>query len=178
MFAHGLDPAGGPGLVFVTLPLAFAQMPFGTIAAVAFFLLLFVAALASAISMLEVVTALLMHWFGWRRTSASSLAALGCFVAGIATALSFNLWSDWHPLGHLEGFATATFFDLLDYLTSNILLPLSGFAIAIFAGWVLPGRLLVDELQLGPAGAKVVRIALRYIVPAGIAAATLAPIWI
>ena len=71
VFAYGLDPASGPGLVFVTLPLAFAQMPFGTLAAVAFFVLLFVAALASAISMLELVVALLMRRFGLRRAPAS-----------------------------------------------------------------------------------------------------------
>jgi NSS family neurotransmitter:Na+ symporter len=178
VFAHGLDPASGPGLVFVTLPLAFAQMPFGTIAATTFFVLLFVAALASAISMLEVVVALLMHRFGWRRIRASSLAAATCFVAGIATVLSFNLWSDWHPLGSLDGFAEATIFDLLDHLTSNILLPIGGFAIAVFAGWAVPERLLVEELRLTRRGAVALRLALRYVAPMGIAAATLAPVLI
>ena len=176
VFAHGLDPASGPGLVFVTLPLAFAQMPFGTIAAMAFFVLLFVAALASAISMLEVVVALLMHRFGWGRIFASALAAATCFLAGIATVLSFNLWSDWHPLGGLDGFAQATVFDLLDHLTSNILLPIGGLAIAVFAGWAVPERLLVEELRLTPRGAVALRVALRYVAPVGIAAATLAPL--
>ena len=71
VFAYGLDPASGPGLVFITLPLAFAQMPFGTLAAFGFFVLLFVAALASAISMLELVVALLMRRFGLRRVPAT-----------------------------------------------------------------------------------------------------------
>jgi len=97
VFAHGLDPASGPGLVFVTLPLAFAQMRLGAIAAVAFFVLLFVAALASAISMLEIVVATLMRRFGLRRVAATAIAAGTCFVAGIATVLSFNFWADWHP---------------------------------------------------------------------------------
>ncbi len=175
VFAHGLDPASGPGLVFVTLPLAFAQMPFGTIAATAFFILLFVAALASAISMLEVVVALLMRRFGWGRTFSSTLAAATCFLAGIATVLSFNLWSGWHPLRVLDGFAQATVFDLLDHLTSNILLPIGGFAIAVFAGWAVSERLLVEELRLTPRGAVALRVALRYVAPVGIAAATLAP---
>ncbi len=74
VFAHGLDPAAGPGLVFVTLPLAFADMPFGAVAALAFFLLMFVAALASAISMLELPVALLLRRRGWSRPR-SSLAA-------------------------------------------------------------------------------------------------------
>jgi NSS family neurotransmitter:Na+ symporter len=176
VFAHGLDPASGPGLVFVTLPLAFAQMPFGTIAATTFFVLLFVAALASAISMLEIVVALLMNRFGWSRLSSSALAATTCFLAGIATVLSFNLWSDWHPLRGLEGFAQATIFDLLDHLTSNILLPVGGFAISVFAGWVAPERLLVEELRLTPRGALALRVVLRYVAPVGIAAATLAPV--
>jgi NSS family neurotransmitter:Na+ symporter len=176
VFAHGLDPASGPGLVFVTLPLAFAQMPFGTVAAVAFFMLLFVAALASAISMLEIAVALLTRHFGWRRASASALAAGTCYVAGIPTVLSFNLWADWHPLGGLARFEHATFFDLLDSVTSELLLPVGGFMLALFAGWAVPDRLLVEELRLTPAGTAALRFALRYVAPAGIALAALAPI--
>jgi NSS family neurotransmitter:Na+ symporter len=176
VFAHGLDPASGPGLVFVTLPLAFARMPFGTIAAIAFFVLLFVAALASAISMLELVVALSMRRFGWRRPVASTIAAAICFFAGIATVLSFNLWAGWHPLAGVSGLERATFFDLLDQLTSNLMLPIGGFAIALFAGWVVPHRMLVEELRLGPTGALALRAALRYIAPSGIALAALS--WI
>src|SRR5262249_54802459 len=98
VFAHGLDPASGPGLVFVTLPLAFAQMPLGVFAATAFFVLLFVAALASAISMLELVVALVMRRFGWQRSRAGVLVAGTCFIAGIGTVLSFNVWAHWYPL--------------------------------------------------------------------------------
>jgi NSS family neurotransmitter:Na+ symporter len=175
VFAHGLDPAGGPGLVFVTLPLAFAQMPFGTLAAVAFFVLLFVAALASAISMLEIIVALLMRRFGWRRAAASAAAAAVCYVAGIATVLSFNRWAGWHPLGAFRGFARATFFDLLDYLTSDLLLPAGGLMLALYAGWALPERLLVEELRMSQRGVRVLRFALRYAAPACIAVVTLAP---
>jgi NSS family neurotransmitter:Na+ symporter len=170
VFAYGLDPASGPGLVFITLPLAFAQMPFGTLAAFGFFVLLFVAALASAISMLELVVALLMSRVGLRRGPATAIAASTCFVVGIATVLSFNVWSDWHPFGAVVGFETATVFDLLDYLTSNILLPIGGLAIALFAGWAIPERMLVEELGLSPAGGHVLRSLLRYVAPAAIAA--------
>lgn len=176
VFAHGLDPASGPGLVFVTLPLAFAKMPFGTLAAVAFFVLLFVAALASAISLLELVVALLIRRMKWRRPAAAVIAASTCFVAGIATVLSFNVWAGWHPLAGLGLAPTATFFDLLDQLTSNLMLPLGGLAIAVFAGWAAPHRMLAEELRLGPAGASALRVALRYVAPAGIAAATLSAI--
>jgi NSS family neurotransmitter:Na+ symporter len=175
VFAHRLDPAGGPGLVFVTLPLAFAQMPLGTLAAVAFFLLLFVAALASAISLLEIVVATLVQRAGLRRTAATAVAAGTCFAAGIATVLSFNLWAGWHPLALLPGFERSTVFDLLDYLTSNVLLPLGGFAIALFAGWAAPAGLLVEELRLGPAMARALRVLLRFVAPVAIAATAVSP---
>jgi NSS family neurotransmitter:Na+ symporter len=173
VFAHGLDPASGPGLVFVTLPLAFAQMPFGTLAAAAFYALLFVAALASAISVLELVVALSMRRFGWRRPLASLIVAATCFVAGIATVLSFNLWADWYPLASLGVLETSTVYDLLDHLTSNFMLPIGGLALALFAGWAVPDRVLVEELRLRPAGARALRLTLRYVAPAGIAAAGL-----
>ena len=173
VFAHGLDPASGPGLVFVTLPLAFAQMPFGVAAAVAFYALLFVAALASAISLLEPLVALLVRT-GWRRPVASLVGAASCYLLGVATVLSFNLWAGWFPLGRFEVFATATVFDLVDQLTSNLLLPVGGLAIAVFAGWALPRRMLVEELRLGPRAAKAVMLTLRYIAPAGIVTASFA----
>lgn len=173
VFAHGLDPASGPGLVFVTLPLAFAQMPFGLWAAVAFYVLLFIAALASAISLLEPLVALLVRRRGWRRPRAALIGATVCFTLGLANVLSFSTWAGWHPLGFMASFADASVFDLLDHATSNVLLPVGGMAIALFAGRAVPPRLLVEELRLGPRGAMAMLVALRYVVPAGILAATL-----
>jgi NSS family neurotransmitter:Na+ symporter len=170
VFAYGLDPASGPGLVFVTLPLAFAQMPFGTIAALGFYVLLFVAALASAISMLELVVALLMGHFAFRRVPATAIASVACFLTGVATVLSFNVWANWHPLEGLTRFERATVFDLLDYLTSNILLPSSGLAISLFAAWAIPDRMLVEELGLGPTAGRILKVILRYIAPVAIVA--------
>jgi NSS family neurotransmitter:Na+ symporter len=164
VFAHGLDPASGPGLVFVTLPIAFARMPLGALAALAFFLLLFVAALASAISMLELAVAPLTRRFGWSRVRASVLVGATCFVAGLATVLSFQV--SWRP----------TPFEALDFVTSNVLLPAGGFALAVFAGWVLPAELLAQELALGARAAGVLRALLRWITPALIAAVTLGPL--
>ncbi len=176
VFAYGLNPAGGPGLVFVTLPLAFAQMPFGAIAASGFFLLLFIAALASAISMLEIVVALLTTHFRWPRSLASLVTGLVCFVFGIGTILSFNRWAVWFPLDTVDRFATATVYDLLDYLTSNVLLPIGGLVLALFAGWALPTRMLEEELSLTTAWAALLRAVLRYIVPMVIGAIVLASI--
>jgi NSS family neurotransmitter:Na+ symporter len=174
VFAHGLDPAGGPGLVFVTLPLAFARMPFGWLAALAFYTLLFVAALASAISLLEPIVAFLVRRRGWRRSMAAFAGGSGCFVLGFATVLSFSEWSAWFPLGRIDPFAQATVFELLDQLTSNLLLPIGGLAIAVFAGWALPRRMLAAELRLDSRGAAALGVALRWIVPAGIAGMTIA----
>lgn len=172
VFAHGLDPAAGAGLVFVTLPLAFAGIPFGTLAAVAFFVLLFVAALGSAISMLEMAVAMLVRRFGWSRPAASAGAAAACFLLGLFSVLSFNHWSAWFPLRGLTPFAQATFFDLLDHLTSNLLLPLAGLALALFAGWALPAAVIGEELSLGLRALTLLRALLRYVAPLGITAAT------
>jgi len=177
VFAYGLDPASGPGLVFITLPLAFAQMPFGSRAAFGFYVLLFVAALASAISMLELVVALLMKRLALRRIFATAIASSACFLAGIATALSFNLLANWYPLGGLANFESATVFDLLDYLTSNILLPIGGMAIAVFAGWVIPERVLSEELRLSRAACRILRILLRYVVTTAIVVTTMSAVF-
>lgn len=174
VFAHGLDPASGPALVFVTLPLAFAQMPLGTFAAQAFYVLLFVAALASAISLLELVVAWLVRSAGWSRERSAILAAAACFVTGLATVLSFNAWSDWHPLAGVAGFERATFFDLLDWVTSNLMLPAGGLGLALFAGWAAAPDLMARTLGLGPRGGRAMRFVLRWVAPLGIAAATLA----
>lgn len=173
VFAEGLDPASGPGLMFVTLPLAFAKLPFGTLAAAGFFVLLVVAALASAISMLEMPVAFLVGR-GWPRRRAAFACGAGCWIAGLATVGSFNLWSTWYPLGAVPLFAHATVFDLVDYLTSNVMLPLGGLAIAVMSGWVLPQRLFAEEIGLSPCAARLLRAALRYAVPASIAILTVA----
>lgn len=176
VFAHGLDPASGAGLVFVTLPLAFARLPFGGLAAALFFVLLVFAALASAISMLELAAAMLTRRRGWSRPRAAWVPALGCFVAGLATVLSFNVLSGWHPLGFVPGLERATAFEVLDHLTSNVLLPLGGLGLALLAGRILPASLLVEELGLSRGRAARLRRLLAWVVPAGIAAAALAPL--
>jgi len=176
VFANHLDPSSGPGLLFVTLPLAFAAVPFGTIAAAVFFVLLLLAAIASAISMLEMPVALARRGFGWSRPKATLICACVCWIAGFASVLSFNVWATWFPLAIVPSLARATVFDLLDHLTSNVMLPIGGFALALFVGWALPGRFLIEELKLGRAGAAILRALLRYVAPAAIAIVSLAPL--
>jgi len=166
VFANGLDPASGPGLVFVTLPIAFARMPLGELAGAAFFVLLFVAALASAISMLELAVAYAARRFAWPRPRTAAVVAALCFAGGLATVLSFNRLAHWRP----------TPFDAIDHLTSNIMLPMGGLAIALFAGWVLPRAAMAEELSLGPRGAALLAVLLRWVTPSLIAATALAPL--
>ena len=175
VFAEKLNPASGPGLMFVTLPLAFAHLPFGTLAATAFFVLLAIAALASAISLLEMPVAFLQRCFAYSRRPATAISALSCGSLGLLSVLSFNLWAQWYPLASI-GFPRATVFDLLDQLTSNMLLPIGSFALALFGGWVISPALFATELELSPVGIAFVRTLLRYIVPLAIVAASFAAV--
>ncbi len=173
VFAENLDPSSGPGLVFITLPLAFSHMPFGMGASIAFFTLLLVAAIGSAISFLELATAPLQHALKCSRTTASIACGLVCWTLGIVTVLSFNVWAEWFPLSSIPGFARATWFDLIDHLTSNVLLPIGGFGIAVFVGWAVPSSMLASELRFGRTALRALYALLRYVVPIGIAAASI-----
>ncbi len=177
VFANGLDPASGPGLMFVSLPLALARMPFANIVGVAFFVLLFVAALSSAMAMLEGIVAVLVHRKSWSRQRATLISACACFITGILTVLSFNRWANWFPLESFPIFATTTMYGLVDYLTSNLLLPLGGLAVALFVGWATSAKLLQQELHSGKVGTQILRFLLRYIAPATIIFAACASIF-
>lgn len=149
VFAYGLDPNEGPGLVFVTLTTAFAQMPGGSIVGAAFFLMLLFAALTSSLSMLETMTARAVEIPGISRAKAAGLIGACTFCLGLITVLSFSTWEDVYPLGSFATFAGKTPFDLIDYLVSNVMLPLGGVLYALFAGWWLSREIQVNELGVG-----------------------------
>jgi NSS family neurotransmitter:Na+ symporter len=174
VFAENLDPSSGPGLVFITLPLAFSHMPLGTAASIGFFALLLVAAIGSAISFLELATAPLQHALKCSRATASIICGSTCWTLGIVTILSFNVWAEWFPLASVPGFARSTWFDLIDHLTSNVLLPIGGFGIAVFVGWAVPRSMIANELGLGGISLNALYVLLRYVVPIGIFTASLA----
>jgi len=178
VFANQLDPSSGPGLVFVTLPLAFSRMPFGLYAAIAFFVLLVVAALASAMSLLEMPVAFLHRRLAWHRSAATTACAVACWLIGLATVLSFNRWADWFPLSFLPGLTRATIFEIFDHLTSNLMLPIGGLALAIFGGWIVPAKFLADELTLGSRTTRLLRIVLRYAATPAILAVTVAALFL
>jgi NSS family neurotransmitter:Na+ symporter len=175
VFAHGLDPASGPGLMFVSMPLAFASMPGGALVAFLFYGLLVLSALGSAISLLELVVAWLAHATTLSRRVATALASGACAVLGIATVLSFNVWRGWHPLRFLGGFEQASVFELIDYATSNLMLPIGGILFAVFAGRIMSRDALGEELRLSGRMLAVLRLLLRYAVPLLIAIVLAAP---
>ncbi len=136
VFAHGLDPAGGPGLLFVTLPSAFGQMAGGAIVGAVFFLLLFFAAFTTGVGTLEPVVAWAEKKPGMTRLRATLLTGAATWVLGIAALLSFNVLSEFTPLSSVPGYAGKNIFDIMDFTIANILLPFNGLMIALFAGWV------------------------------------------
>lgn len=159
VFANGLDPASGPGLVFESLPLAFGQMPGGEIIAVAFFLLLTFAAWTSAISLLEPAVAWLMETHQLTRWQAALTMGLGIWLLGFSTVLSFG------PLADVR-FLDGSIFDNLAFLTNNVMLPLGGFSIIVFAGWVMARNSTADELDPKAGLAyRLWRLAARFVAP-------------
>jgi NSS family neurotransmitter:Na+ symporter len=169
VFANGLEPGSGPGLIFVTLPLAFGKMSGGVLFGAVFFVLLLVAAITSAISMLEPVVEWLEEHKGFSRARSALFGGLVIWFVGIGTVLSFNLWSDVHPLGFIAFFKDKTVFDLLDFLVSSLMMPLGSLAIALFAGWALGRQGLAEDIGLRGLPYRLFMVVLRYLTPAGIA---------
>ena len=161
VFANGLDPAAGPGLVFVTLPLAFGSISGGMILGVMFFALLIFAALTSSISLLEPVVELLEERTPMGRVAATVVAGLAVWALGIAALLSFNEWSGVLIFGQ-------NIFDLLDKLTSKFLLPLCGLGAIVFVAWRLDRDSVRKDLGLGATGFRVWNFVARYVAPVGV----------
>ncbi|MCP5324878.1 MAG: sodium-dependent transporter [Oceanospirillaceae bacterium] len=143
VFSNGLEPGAGPGLLFQTLPIAFGNMAAGSFFGVLFFVLVVFAALTSSISLAEPIVAWLVESKGWSRLRAGACVGLSAWLLGLGTVLSFNHWADYTLFGK-------TFFDCLDFLTTNIMLPLGGLLIAVFVAWVLSKQTVADELRMGP----------------------------
>lgn len=169
VFANGLEPGAGPGLIFQTLPLAFGQMPMGTLFGTLFFVLLIFAAWTSGISLLEPIVEWLEEQKGMNRTVSTVAAGVVCWALGIASILSLNLWADFAPLSFVPMLEGKTIFDLLDFFTANILLPLGGLMVAVFAGWVMSRQAMENELALSPAMFKLWFVTVRFITPIAVA---------
>ncbi len=165
VFAFGINPAEGPGLVYKTLPVVFQQMPGGSFFSFVFFCLLFVAALTSSISLLEVVVAYFVEELKMIRKNATIMAAALISIFGILCSLS---------LGSVNiEFMGLNFFSLLEFLSSNILLPLGGLLIALFVGWVLGKKRMLREIsndyQLKVPYISILMFLIKFLAPVAIA---------
>ncbi len=164
VFATSLEPAAGPGLVFQTLPIAFGNMPGGQLFGTLFFILLVFAAWTSAISLLEPVVAWLSESRGVNRVTATVWVGIITWLLGIVTVMSFSTWAfEFDFLGVKK---TSGIFDILDILTSSIMLPLGGILIAVFAGWKMSRASSQQELAIRvEIGYLVWRFLVRFVAP-------------
>ena len=162
MFTFGLQPEeGGPGLIFKILPIAFGQMAYGSVLAVIFFTLLMFAAWTSALSILEPMTAWLVEKTGKTRTHAAILSGSIAWLLGLGSLLSLNIWSEATLFG-------MTFFSFMEHLSVNIMLPVGGLLIAVFAGWYMSRSSSFAELRLNNKMYLAWKTGAMFIAPAGV----------
>ena len=154
-FSVGLEPGAGPGLIFINLPIALLQLPFGRIGLLLFFLLLLLAALTSAISLLEMAVAFLIDSLGWSRSVAAATMGGFIYLLGIPSALSGG--NGFFGKG-LEQIIGMNWFDAADYLASNWLLPLGGIGISLFVGWGMNFEQRFNEFQAGSTVGSIPRL--------------------
>lgn len=162
VFAFGLEPTSGPSLVYIVLPNVFNSMSGGTVFAVVFFILLSIAALTSTISLLEVPVLWANESFSWSRRKASLIFSALVFVLGIFCSLSFGCLSNFTICGK-------TVFDLFDFITANLLMPIGAIFFTLFIGWYLPKVDVYDELSnsgaVKPKLFNIFYFIIRYIAP-------------
>ena len=167
VFANGLEPSEGAGLIFTVLPIAFGKMPWGQFFGSLFFLLLVFAAWSSAISLIEPAVAWLVENRGMNRVKAATVVGSISWLLGILTVLSFNRWAFTFHFGGVE--KSSGIFDILDIATANIMLPLGGVAIAVFAAWSMSKESTSAELDLGQGRAyQLWRLLVRYVAPVAV----------
>ncbi len=145
VFTFGFAPQGGPGLIFQTLPVVFAQLPAGVLLSTVFFILVLFAALTSTIALLEVLVANVVENFNISRTKAAVIITVVVFILGIPSASvgAGSLFSSW------ESIYSKNFFDTVDYISSNWLMPVSALFTAIFIGWFTKEEEIKNEFRLG-----------------------------
>ncbi|MFQ1008140.1 sodium-dependent transporter [Gilliamella apicola] len=161
VFANGLEAGSGPGLIFVTLPIAFGNMAGGTILGCLFFIFLTFAALTSSISLLEPTVELLEEKTHMGRKTATVVSSVFIWALGIACILSFNEWSD-------VKLFDKNIFDLLDYLTSKIMLPVTGLGTVVFGAWMMNQKRIREELNLNEFWFSIWTVVSRFIVPVAV----------
>lgn len=161
IFSNGMDPAAGPGLIFVSLPIAFGSMTAGAVLGALFFLLITFAALTSSISLIEPSIEFLEERTSMSRKGAVVVASVAIWLLGVAALLSFNIWSEVMIFGN-------NIFDFLDKLTSKFMLPIAGLAAIVFAGWVMNQEGVRQELGLSGASWSLWQFIAKFVAPIGV----------
>ncbi|WP_136805451.1 sodium-dependent transporter [Desulfosediminicola flagellatus] len=166
VFSVGMEPGSGPGLIFKTLPQVFATIPMGAVLSTLFFLLLAFAALSSAISLLEVLTAFMIDEKKFDRKKATICMTIAVYIAGIPSALSYS------TLGNFKLIKGMEVLDSLDYVASNFMLPIGGLLIAIYSGYILDKRIAQAEITEDGTGFLTIfniwYFTIRYIAPVAV----------
>jgi NSS family neurotransmitter:Na+ symporter len=178
VFAHGLSTAQGPGLVFTTLPIAFGSMEYGNLLGGLFFLLLFFAALTSAIALIEPTVSWLIDKYRMTRVKAVTCAGVACWLLGIASVFSVSGTTLGDIMQHLRDFITdpvvdfdhrlleLTAFQFIDAVVTLVLLPLTGLLLAVFTGWIIRPVITLEDLHIKKlAFYKLWQILVRYVTP-------------
>jgi len=172
VFAYGLNPGQSVGLVFTTLPIAFGQMPFGTVVGSFFFFLLAVAAVTSAISLLEPAVSYVEERTGISRAKVTVYIAGAAFLMGTLSA--------WGQSGNILGDVKIFGLDIMgvkDFITNNIMMPLGGMFIALFVGWFVSRKTMMEELAMEDSTFKIWLFLVRYVCPVAIGAVFVSLIW-
>lgn len=169
VFAAGLSASAGPGLMFQSLPIAFQAMPFGSLIGLAFFIMVFFAALTSSVSLLEAPTAWMFEKFNMSRPVATGIVGVAAAVLGVLSALSFNEMADFRPLSFIPIFAEANFFDALDGVTAKLFIPIGAILTCIFVGWIADAKLVDEENGLDGVLHQIWRALVRFVCPAALA---------
>lgn len=157
VFANGIAPAQGPGLIFVSLPVAFGQMPFGTLIGTLFFIMLVFAAFTTAISLIEAVVAYLVEKRGLSRPGSALIGGFAVWFVGLGTVMSLGAWENvtFNSLTGLDWefvLFNQNFFDATAFIATNLMLPLGAFLLAVFCAWVLRDRNTAQELGMPESG--------------------------
>ncbi len=169
VFQYQLSPAEGPGLIFMTLPIAFGQMPGGNYVGALFFVLLAFAALSSSISLLESVISRLEELYPNSRSRITWIAGTLLWLTGWLTVFSFNVWSDFMPFNGFRPLAGKTVFGLIDYVASNLIMPVGGILMAVIGGWFISKHTSQSSLSLSPSWLfSVWRFLVRYVAPVAV----------
>ena len=166
VFTYNLAPSSGPSLIFITLPIAFGQMPGGIFFGTLFFFLVMFAAWTSAISLLEPAVTWLVENRGMTRFRATACSGLLAWFLGIGTILSFNHWEFSFNFAGLP--KDNGLFDIFDIITANFMLPIGGLLIAIFSAWMMSKESSKDELKLKEPWFTAWQLTTRYVSPAGV----------